>query len=117
MTPHHFTKTFAGRLTCTITFDPAKYSHGKQGYGPPDKQWLPQPTEEEYAAFFPEYCEWIHGVYAAIAHIIQRPYGAILQDRRSQRPHWEAWLYHPDGSKECVEQGDGLFPPYARRQN
>ena len=113
---HTFQAAF-GRFTCTITFDPVKHSHGEQGYGPPDKQWLPPPTEADLAAHFPAYREWIHTVYSAIAAIIDDEYRAIIQDRHPQRPKWEAWIYQPDGSAKCVAQGGGLFEPYRRRQN
>lgn len=111
MSLHTFRATFGGRLTCTVTFDPAMEARGEHGYGPPTKQWSPQPSEEEFDAFFPEYRDWIHTVYGQIAHLINEPYRAVLQNLRAQPLRWEAWIYHPDGRRECVAKGTGAFKP------
>jgi hypothetical protein len=113
MSAHTFEATFAHRLTCTITFDPAVDYDRALDYARVSKQWRPQPTEAEFAAFFADYCRWIHTVNSQISKIIDHPYRTVLHDHRSAHPHWEAWIYHPDGTSECVAQGSGIFKPPA----
>ena len=117
MSVRKFEKTFGGRITCTIQFDPARDHDRTSGYTHVPKRWEPQPSDEEFAAFFSEYCEWIHTVYSEVSKLINRPYRAVLQDRRSAQPHWEAWVYEPDGTRTCASKGNGYFQPYAQRQN
>ena len=111
MPAYTFQASFAGRFTCTVTFDPAIHFHGKAGQIGPAKHWHPQPPPADEAEFFNAYRAWIHTVNAQIAKIVNVEYRSILQNRHGKPPAWQAWIYQPDGTKKCVAKGTGIFNP------
>src|SRR6266404_2249751 len=74
----------------------------------PEKEWSPQPSEEEFRAFFPEYREWIHTVNCAIAELVQADHAYVLQDSWANPPYRETWIYKADGTKRCIKKEYGI---------
>ena len=94
-----------------MLFEPAKYDRNAGKTFRPSKKWNREPTDEEFEAFFPQYVEWTHSANSEIAKIIGGDYVHILQDSYAKNPFWQFWVYHCNGEKECVAQGDGQFDP------
>jgi hypothetical protein len=103
---HRFHCDF-GEATCTIEFDAADYRRGDQKSIRPQVKWEGLRTAE----MFPQFLEWIHTVNATISKAINHRHVYVVQDWLSEPPHWEVWIYYPDGDKKCVEVGYGVFDP------
>lgn len=66
-------------------------------------------TGTRTAKMFPDYLDWLHTVNASISKTVNHPHTCVIQDWSSQPTCWELWVYHPDGNKECLMKGDGVF--------
>jgi hypothetical protein len=101
---HRFHCDF-GPAACTIEFSPDRDCSGTPPNLRPKVTWTGQRT----AKIFPAYMAWIHSVNAVISETIKRQHAYVIQDWSSTPPHWEFWVYDPDGSKKCVQSGPGFF--------
>ncbi len=113
MSAHKFRLTFKNGLTCTVTFDPAIHWNREAQRVTPAKHWHPKPDYKSTKAIFSEYLEWMHTVNAQIAQIIKADHRYVVTDSHAKKPTWEAWIYHADGTKECVAKGEGVFNPHS----
>ncbi len=77
----------------------------------PAKQWSPNPSEEDFHAFYPQYVEWMHTVNAQLSEILGCDHTYVFQDRYADEPFWEFWVYHANGKKECIAKQGRLFDP------
>ncbi len=102
--PHKFHCDF-GSATCTIEFDALKDCTGHPPNIRPKVVWAGTRTAE----MFPRYLGWIHSVNAVISETVNRQHAYVIQDWSSDPPHWEFWIYNPDGSKKCIQKGDGAL--------
>ena len=106
-----FRHSFRHGLTYVVLFEPAVHLDRATNCIRPVKQWGRQPTEEEFDTIFTEYIEWMHTVNGHLSEIIGGDHTFVVQDKFSEQPFWEFWVYHADGGKECVAKGDGIFDP------
>jgi hypothetical protein len=77
----------------------------------PAKQWSPNPSEEDFHAFYPQYVEWMHTVNAQLSEILGCDHTYVFQDRYADEAFWEFWVYHANGKKECIAKQGRLFDP------
>jgi hypothetical protein len=96
---------FGGGVTCTIDFSALKDCTGTPPNIRPKVKWTGSRTPE----MFVHYMAWVHSVNAVISKAINSKHVYVIQDWSSDPPHWEFWVYDPDGSKKCVEKGEGVF--------
>ncbi len=94
-----------GPATCTIEFSADRDCTGNPPNLRPKVEW----TGTRTAEIFPAYMTWIHSVNAVVSKAIHRQHAYVIQDWSSEPPHWEFWVYDPDGSKKCVQSGEGAF--------
>ena len=104
---HRFHCDFGRGCTCTIEFSASKDCTGNPPNLRPKVTW----TGTKTAEIFSRYMEWIHTVNGVISKIINQQHVFVIQDWSSNPPHWEFWVYNPDGNKKCVQSGEGLFNP------
>jgi hypothetical protein len=108
---HQFHLVFTGGLRCTVLFDPVKHWDKVANCPRPVKQWHPQPQRERSDEIFPQYVAQMHTVHQAISKIVNHEYVIVVQDSSHSHPTWAVWKYFPDGKKECLDSGDGIFQP------
>ena len=94
---------FGSGASCTITLDLVQYRRDPKSLSP-KTEWTGDRTEE----MFPTYLSWIHTVNGIISKAIQSDHTYVIQTW-FEPPHWQFWLYHPDGTKTLVQEGDGQF--------
>ena len=92
---------FGNGGTCTITFNLADFRRDPRRIRPQTK-WVGERRNE----MFDTYRNWIHTVNARISEALQGPHAYVLQ-HWAQSPHWEHWVYFPDGEMRLIAEGDG----------
>jgi hypothetical protein len=102
---HKFHCDFGNGTSCTINFGTLTDCTGNPPNIRPKVEWTGTRTPE----IFPKYFAWIHTVNAVISKAINNKHVFVIQDWSSQLPHWEFWVYDPDGNKECIQKGEGMF--------
>jgi hypothetical protein len=106
-----FQHSFGSGCTCTIAFQPGVHYDRATNTIRLAKQWSPQPSEEDFHAFYPQYVEWMHAVNAHLSEITGSDHTYVFQDSYADEPFWEFWVYHANGEKECVAKQRGFFDP------
>ena len=104
-----FQHSFPHGIACAVLFEPAIHYDRQAKRVSLTKKWSPKPTDEEFESFFPEYIEWMHTVNAEVSEIIGSDHIYLVKDKYSEHPFWEAWVYHPNGERECFDKGEGFF--------
>jgi hypothetical protein len=96
---------FGGGTTCLVTLDLVEYRRDPKNLRPKTK-WVGERTDE----MFPKYQAWIHTVNRRIAETVKRDHSYVIQTWLKQ-PHWQFWIYHPNGDQKLVAEADGKFDP------
>lgn len=94
---------FGGGTVCTISFDLKEYRRDPKNIRP-RTTWAGNRSK----GMFPQYQAWIHTVNQRIAEALQTDHAYVIQTW-FEPPHWQFWVYHPNGDKKLVVEGNGQF--------
>ena len=98
----NFQSDFENGTSCSIEVDLAAVRRDNKIC--PKTTWSGRRTVK----MFPKYLAWIHTVNLDIAKVARREHVFVLQ-AWLRPPHWQFWVYRPNGEKELVAEADGTY--------